>query len=336
MSRDNELSTADTAKASQPVKIVVAVLTYRRPEGISKLLDVLTRQHQNPARPYALTVLVVDNDAAGSGWSTIEPFISSGAYAPDDTNGQPCLKYCVEKRQGIPFARNRALDEAPEDTDLFCFLDDDEWPVDHWLDAMLDVREATSADCVYGPVEPVYPEQAADYFIRAGVFERKRRKDREQINYAASNNVMFDYRLFRRLGLRFEERMRYTGGTDFVFFNQAVRIGVRIFWADAALVYDIVPASRMKWKWVLQRQYRLGNTFAVAEKLYGNRKSAAYRFAYGAARVGLGTAMLPALAVSPRLGMRALTHLLRGAGTVSGLMGHAYEEYRPDAEGAVK
>lgn len=336
MSDENELSMIDNAEPPQPVKIVVAVLTYRRPEGISKLLDVLTRQHQNPARPYALTVLVVDNDAAGSGWSAIEPFIAKGAYAVDEASDRPKLKYCVEKQQGIPFARNRALDEAPDGTDLFCFLDDDEWPVDHWLDAMLSVREATSADCVYGPVEPVYPEQADDYFIRAGVFERKRRQDREQIKYAASNNVMFDYALFCRHGLRFEERMRYTGGTDFVFFDQAVRKGVQIFWADAALVHDIVPASRMNWKWVLQRQYRLGNTFAVAEKLYGDRKSAAYRFAYGVARVGLGVAMLPALAVSPRLGMRALTHLLRGAGTVSGLLGHAYEEYRPDAQGTVK
>jgi len=336
MSQGDERVMTDTAKLPQPVKIVVAVLTYRRPEGISKLLDVLTRQYQNPARPYALTVLVVDNDAAGSGWSTIEPFIANGAYAADEGGDKPYLKYCVEKQQGIPFARNRALDEAPDGTDLFCFLDDDEWPVDHWLDAMLSVREATSADCVYGPVEPVYPDKAADYFIRAGVFERKRRQDREKINYAASNNVMFDYSLFCHHGLRFEERMRYTGGTDFVFFNQAVRKGVKIFWADAALVHDIVPASRMSWKWVLQRQYRLGNTFAVAEKLYGNRKSAGYRFAYGVARVGLGMAMLPALAVSPRLGMRALTHLLRGAGTVSGLLGHAYEEYRPDAKGTVK
>lgn len=336
MSHENEVSMTDITNPPRPVKIVVAVLTYRRPEGISKLLDVLTRQHQNPARPYALTVLVVDNDAAGSGWNTIEPFITNGTYVSDETGDRPRLKYCVEKQQGIPFARNRALDEAPDGTDLFCFLDDDEWPVDHWLDAMLIVREATAADCVYGPVEPVYPDHAADYFIRAGVFERKRRQDREQINYAASNNVMFDYPLFTRLGLRFEERMRYTGGTDFVFFNQAVRKGVRIFWADAALVYDIVPASRMNWKWVLQRQYRLGNTFAVAERLYGNRKSAAFRFAYGAARVGLGATMLPALAVSPRLGMRALTHLLRGAGTVSGLLGHAYEEYRPDAKGTVK
>jgi hypothetical protein len=141
---------------------------------------------------------------------------------------------------------------------------------------------------------------------------------------------MFDYPLFQRLGIRFEERMRHTGGTDYLFFNQAVRAGVTIHWADAALVYDIVPASRMTWKWVMQRQYRLGNTFALSETLHGTPRQRAYRAIYGAARVGLGLAMSPALLFSPRLGMRSLTHILRGAGMVSGIMGHSYQEYRAE------
>lgn len=142
---------------------------------------------------------------------------------------------------------------------------------------------------------------------------------------------MFDYPLIRSWNLRFEEKMRFTGGTDYLFFNQAIRRGMQVFWADKALVYDIVPASRMTWKWVLQRQYRLGNTFAVSEVLHGNLKRRLYRAAYGASRVILGLAMLPAIAISPYWGMRALTHVLRGAGMVNGILGHAYQEYKPNA-----
>lgn len=325
----------ETPLAAKPLNIVVAVLTYRRPEGISKLLDVLTRQVRDPARPYLMTALVIDNDASGSGWSAIEPFITNGAYTNGAAGEKPALKYCVEKEPGIPFARNRALDEAPPGTDLFCFLDDDEWPVDGWLDAMLAVREARQADCIYGPVEPVYPDNPPQYFIRGRVFERKKKRDGQQIGYAASNNVMLDYPLVRSLNLRFEEKMRFTGGTDYLFFNQAARKGMRIFWADHALVYDIVPASRMTWKWVLQRQYRLGNTFAVSENLHGDAKRRLYRLCYGATRIGLGALLLPAIIVSPYWGLRSLTHILRGAGMVSGILGHSYQEYKPDAEGKV-
>jgi glycosyltransferase involved in cell wall biosynthesis len=267
-------------------------------------------------------MVIVDNDAAGSARATVEGFGQTGAYD---------LIYAVEPNQGIPFARNRAMDSAPAGTDLFCFLDDDEWPVDGWLDAMLETREKNRADCIYGPVQPVYPDNPPEYFIKAKVFERKKNKDGQRISYAASNNVMFDYPLIRSWNLRFEEKMRFTGGTDYLFFNQAIRRGMQVFWADKALVYDIVPASRMTWKWVLQRQYRLGNTFAVSEVLHGNLKRRLYRAAYGASRVILGLAMLPAIVISPYWGMRALTHVLRGAGMVNGILGHAYQEYKPNA-----
>ncbi|MBX4934068.1 glycosyltransferase family A protein [Rhizobium bangladeshense] len=309
-------------QGASPLNIAVGVLTYRRLDGIAKLLDVMTRQTRDPARPYHLTMVIVDNDAAGSARATVEDFGQTGAYD---------LIYVVEPNQGIPFARNRALDSAPAGTDLFCFLDDDEWPVDGWLDAMLETREKNRADCVYGPVQPVYPENPPEYFIKARVFERKKNKDGQRISYAASNNVMFDYPLIRSWNLRFEEKMRFTGGTDYLFFNQAIRRGMQVFWADKALVYDIVPASRMTWKWVLQRQYRLGNTFAVSEVLHGNLKRRLYRAAYGATRVMLGLAMLPAIVISPYWGMRALTHVLRGAGMVNGILGHAYQEYKPNA-----
>ncbi|MBB4439185.1 MULTISPECIES: glycosyltransferase family A protein [Rhizobium] len=309
-------------EAAAPLKIAVGVLTYRRLDGIAKLLDVMTRQARHPARPYHLTMVIVDNDAAGSARATVESFGQTGAYD---------LIYVIEQNQGIPFARNRALDSAPPGTDLFCFLDDDEWPVDGWLDAMLETREKNRADCVYGPVQPVYPENPPEYFIKARVFERKKNKDGQRISYAASNNVMFDYPLIRSWNLRFEEKMRFTGGTDYLFFNQAIRRGMQVFWADKALVHDIVPASRMTWKWVLQRQYRLGNTFAVSEVLHGNLKRRIYRAAYGATRVVLGMVMLPAILISPYWGMRALTHVLRGAGMVNGILGHAYQEYKPNA-----
>ena len=311
---------APAAAAARELHVVVAALTFRRPEGIAKLLDVMRRQVHRAERPFRLTALVVDNDAAGSARTTVEAFRATTAYD---------LIYVVEPEQGIPLARNRAIDAAPADTDLFCFVDDDEWPVDGWLDAMLEVRARTGADCVYGPVEPVYPAEPPAFFVRSRVFERKRNRDGARIGYAASNNVMIDYRYMRQHGLRFDERMRFTGGTDYLFFNQAVRGGMKIVWADAALVYAIVPASRMTWRWLLQRQYRLGNTFAVRDTLYGTPREKLRRVVYGAARTGLGVGMLPALAFSPRWGMRALTHLCRGAGMVSGMLGHAYQEYAP-------
>lgn len=304
-----------------PVHVTLGVLTFKRPEGIAKLLDVMRRQYRSPERPWRLSVVVVDNDAAGSSRDVVMAHAANGEYS---------LHYIVEPEQGIPIARNRAMDSAPDDTDLFCFLDDDEWPVDGWLDALLATRAATGADCVYGPIEPVFEGPISDWLRQSRLYDRKRYREGERLNFAASNNVMFDLARFRALGLRFDARMRFTGGSDYLFFNQAYRRGVRIHWSDAALVYDLFPANRLTIKWQRQRQYRLGNTFAVASRLEGSRQEQAMQLVRGVARMGLGLALSPAIIVSPRLGGRALVHLLRGAGLTMGMLGSAYQEYRPD------
>jgi hypothetical protein len=39
--------------------------------------------------------------------------------------------------------------------------------------------------------------------------------------------------------------------------------------------------------------------------------------------------MTPALLFSPYYGMRAIVHMLRGAGIIAGVFGHAHLEYSP-------
>jgi glycosyltransferase involved in cell wall biosynthesis len=303
-----------------PLKVTVAALTFRRPDGLRTLLEALCHQEQTEARPYELTVVIVDNDATGSGRPIAEMFADSEAYR---------LIYAVEARQGIPMARNRAMDEAPTDTGLFVFIDDDEWPVPGWLDAMLATRSMTCADVIHGPVEPIFALEGNQYFIRARAFADRHHLDGERIDYAASNNVMMDFRRVQAAGLRFDERMRFTGGEDYFFFNQAVRRGFTISWSQAAMVFDGIPASRMTWKWVLQRQFRIGNTFAVAARIQDGRGRQLRLLGVGVLRMGLGTALLPTLAFSPRYGFWGLAHLIRGTGIVVGMFGLVYEEYSP-------
>lgn len=303
-----------------PVHVTLGVLTYKRPDGIAKLLEIMRGQVQTAERPYRLSIVVVDNDDAASSRDVVTAFAGHPAYS---------LHYVVEAQQGIPIARNRALDSAPADTDLFCFMDDDEWPVDDWVDSMLATRATTGADCVYGPVEPVFEGPISDWLRSSRLYERKKYREGQKLDFAASNNVMFDLRRFRDLNIRFDERMRFTGGSDYLFFNQAHRRGIRIHWCEKALVYDMFPASRLTIQWQRQRQYRLGNTFAVATQLEGNRFEKFRQFARGVMRMGLGAAMSPAMLVSPYWGGRAMVHLLRGAGITIGMLGHSYEEYAP-------
>jgi exopolysaccharide biosynthesis glycosyltransferase PssC len=308
--------------ADDPVHVAVAIITFRRPDGVQHLLSSLRSQKRSAERPFCLTAVVVDNDAQRSAEATVAAFAATPGFR---------ALYVHEARQGIPIARNAALAAVPADADFLCFIDDDEWPCEPWLDAFLELVAHTDADCVYGPVEPVYPAEAPRWFVRSRIFERRRFADGTRLSIAASNNVMIATSFLRRTKLRFDERMRFTGGSDYLFFRQAVACGLTIRWAEQALVYDSIPRSRMRWSWIFRRQYRIGNTFAVSERILGRRSLLIRRSLVGIARVGGGVLVLPMLVVSPYYGMRGVTHMLRGLGMLVGLMGHRLEEYAPGA-----
>jgi glycosyltransferase involved in cell wall biosynthesis len=301
--------------------IAVIVITYRRHHGLVKLLAELEKQQCHDAsHPFHLTAIVVDNDGAGSAATSVEEFKSSKTLS---------INYIIEPTQGIPFARNAGLAAVPDDAEFFCFIDDDEWPGPTWIDELLKTQRATGADCVLGAVIPVYPENASSWLVRSKIFDSWNYADQTILKEAASNNVLISTDFVRRSGLVFEKRMRMTGGTDYLFFKQAFALGMHIVWSAAAPVYEDVPMSRMTWRWIFQRQYRLGNTFSVSERIAGTSLGLFKLALKGAARTGLGVIMLPALLFSPYYGMRSIVHLLRGAGIVAGAYGHAHQEYSP-------
>lgn len=294
--------------------IVVLIITFRRQQGLAALLAALAAQ-EGRGTQFRLTVVVCDNDDALSARSVA---VSGGAI------------YVAEPRRGIPMARNAALAATPADADFVCFIDDDEVPPADWIAALLAVQCQTGAGAVLGPVVPVFPAGASNtWIVRSGLLQRRRNPDGARISYGATNNCLVSWPFIRDQGLTFDERMRFTGGSDFRFFRHALDRGLAIHWAEAAAIEEEFPPQRLRVSWLLARQFRTGNTYGIHDRLEGGAGRFARRLATGFARIGLGTLMLPALPFSARLGGRALAHILRGAGMISGLFGAVYEEYRP-------
>ena len=130
--------------------IVVAVLTFRRPDLLADFLESYSRISLPP--DCHVRLLVVDNDARASGLPTFTAW----------RDRLPHARYVVEPRVGIPVARNRALDEALTDgADALCFIDDDETPEKDWLVRLVDAWRQSGATLIGGPVEVAEPPAAA-------------------------------------------------------------------------------------------------------------------------------------------------------------------------------
>lgn len=302
--------------------VVVCAITYRRAEGLAKLLHSLAQlQFTRIAQP-EITVVVVDNDAEGSARRVL-------AEVPSDMPWAMC--YALETEKGIPYARNRCLNIAAElNADHVAFIDDDEYCAPDWLEELLLQQQKTGADVVWGPVVPVFEKQIPKWMEQGRFFSRQHYPDGAKLDAAATNNVLFSGAMARDARLRFNTAMRYTGGTDHLYFSQAAKLGYSIVWADKAAVWEDTPANRTTEAWLCRRYLRQGNTHSLTEmELHKGAKTKLRLFVQGLTRVTIGLLTYPATFVAPRLyAMKIKKALFRGAGMLSALFNCTYQEYK--------
>lgn len=299
--------------------VTIAVLTYLRPEDIAASLPSLVDQ---AARyPGEASVLVIDNDAEASARSTVERFAADG------------VSYVVEPTPGIAAARNRAIVAC--DTDLLVFIDDDERPTRDWLALLVDTYLAHPGTLgVLGLVESDFSGPPDPWIVAGRFFERLCPPTGTEIFIVSTNNLLLDRRLLERESLRFDPTFGLSGGSDTLFSHEARRRGLSFRFCAEALVLDAVPPERMTREWVLNRTYRMGNSWsrtrlAVTPPGWGRLGTQLRLTAAGAVRVVAGSlrSLAGRLTRSTSWHAQGERTRLRGAGMVAGAWGHAYEEY---------
>lgn len=314
-------ATAESTPAVVRAALVIAVLTYKRPQDLAVALPRLLEQARSA--PLPAQVLVIDNDPDAGARSTVEG------------RKDPALVYVHEPRPGIAAARNRALTEAGRTADLLVFIDDDEVPSEHWLRSLVQLQQETGAAAVVGPVLSEYSVTPEPWITAGDFFKRRRLATGTRISVAATNNLLLDLSQLQRFGLEFDERFGLSGGSDTLFSRQLVQAGGLVLWCDEATVVDRVPASRLTRSWVLRRAFRSGNCLSRVRLATTPGRAArlaarvqllvpgAIRLGGGAARTGLGT-----LSRSQRHQAKGLRTAARGAGILTGAFGYVYSEYK--------
>lgn len=311
----------DLPLSGDEVLVSICVSTHRRPEGLSRLLEGLDRLEFRTLEAPRIDVIVVDNEARGA---------AAALVARLEQGFRWTLRCEEEPRRGITYARNRGLEAVDPGTDLIAFIDDDEVPAPSWLEELLLARDRYQADIVSGPVEPCFePSPPADWVIRGGFFRARRIPDGQLLGVAFTNNVLLRAAVPREMGRAFDHRFALTGGEDTDFFMRARQAGFRMVWAERAVVYETVPASRTTVGWILRRGYREWGSHSLSESaLYPSLAVRGMRVLKATALVALGCVSLPfsALLGRHRLVGSALL-VARGLGSFSGLVGRQYAEY---------
>lgn len=307
-----------------PAHVVVAVLTYRRPDDLPELLPHLVA-HTGEIDGGG-TVLVVDNDAGASAREVVEAL------------ALPRLRYVVEPTPGIAAARNRALDEA-QGADLLVFIDDDERPEPGWLRRLVEAQHRSGAAAVAGAVVPDVGRIEDPWIRDGGFFVRQRHATGTEVSAASTANLLIDLRQLEALGSpRFDLEFGLSGGSDTMFTRDLVRRGGRIVWCDEAVVVDHIRSARLTRSWVLQRHFRAGNGWSRVEVKLTRPPLARLLLRLrltlmGLARIVLGTLRsgYGKVARSYRHQARGSRTVARGVGMAAGAWGLNYVEYKRPA-----
>lgn len=247
--------------SASPRRVAVGVCTYKRMNFLARCLEhvAVTARHSGEH----VEVIVVDNDGQ-------DPAVAELVGRASASTGVP-MHYRIETTPGIAAARNAVFDEATRrGISMMAMLDDDEWPSEDWLAALLRRQHTTGAVVVGGPVRPVFPDSAARLRRWARYWSVEPQfLDGKPFVFCSCNFLVHLDAIADEPRPLFDGEFGLSGGEDTVFFRKLFYRGHPMAWADDALMYEEVPPDRAKLAWMRKRRYGVGNHAVRWEGLHG-------------------------------------------------------------------
>jgi len=235
------------------VEISILICTYNRADYLPGAITSGLEQSMGPNR---YEVLVVDNNSSDGTRAVVE------RYEQKYSN----VRYVVEERQGLNFARTRGAQEAKGK--YVAYLDDDARAEQTWLERVLEAFERQSPNpvCVggkilldwEGPRPAWYPEEFQSllayidhgnegFYLKANVLG----------HYLIGTNIAFmrqtvlDMGGFRTHCGRLKRRD--ISGAETEMINRILRAGLPVYYAPDAVVHHIVVPQRRTKKFLIRR-----------------------------------------------------------------------------------
>ncbi len=300
------------------MRALCAILTRDRPESLGRCLASVAAA--SPPEGVALEILVIDNASAEAAAARNRAFVADGV-------GPFPARIATERRRGIAIARNHALAAAEAGGfDALVFLDDDQTVPPDWFATAFRVLAEERVEIVRPDVRWDFEPPGRYRHEFEGRVPLDQRPLREAGGrQAATNGVVLDARLWREMGLRFDERFPLAGGEDTDFFFRATDAGARIVVTRESCSVEHCPAEKQRLGWLLRRSFRIGNN----EALFRFKRYPRWRYVTAGVFQALWFGLVALVSLpAPSRALDAVLRAARGAGRAAGGASVVFSEYR--------
>ncbi len=231
------------------LKVTVAIPTYNRADFLRQTLAGIAAQHF-PRDHFE--VIVIDNNSTDHTRAVVAEFA--------DRN--PAPRYLRETKQGLDYARNRAIAEARGE--IIVFGDDDILVQPDWLAQMavpLIADPGRRIGAVGGEVIPVFPDGLPDWVREwhAPLAFRPDAGPLEARHSPMGANLAFPSWVFEQLGPFHTALDRaagnYFSGGDSEMIRRVRQAGLEVWFAPGAAVKHQMPASRTTFRYAARHAF---------------------------------------------------------------------------------
>lgn len=244
------MSATDTRKEL----MTVAICCYNAAHFLQRLVTEVASLES----PVPFEILIVDNNST-DGTETLVKRLAQ--------NCRVGMRYVLEPRQGIPHARNRAIEESRSSTYL-AFIDADELPGKQWLKSAVKGLKEHAAECVGGRIEvdlqerPRWMSDSILLFLGKVDYGDKPFRIVDRSTPVWSGNIAYRTSIFDS-GMRFDTRYNRKGsgiggGSDGILFREMLQRQLHIRYEPEMRIRHLIPAQKMKRSYFLKLHYLAG------------------------------------------------------------------------------
>ncbi len=217
-------------------KVSIIICAYNRANFVKKGLNALNNQ---TSKKHLYEVIIVDNNSKDETKEVCERFISS--YP--ELN----LRYVLETKQGLSFARNKGINEAQ--ANIISYIDDDATARNDFVENLLSAFENNpDFEALGGRVEPIYENGKEPLWMSRFVFGIVAKVDYGNVEkefpkkFPTGCNMAFRKEILQKYG-GFNTDIVYRGDERYVFLKLKEN-NVKILYAPNVFVNHFIEDFR--------------------------------------------------------------------------------------------